>query len=142
MPRIYNKTLDASFNAGVLLTNDNVLEFNKLYHKTSTLKVLEEVIATIPIVVYFRKKSFLVEVFNRELGKLKSAGLIEHWTDKFMESQYSKIKDVKLGPKQMTVKTLLGAFQMVSFGLSLSLCTFFIELGFYLIKNRHEVKKT
>lgn len=122
------ETLDSSFNGGVVSTDDIVMKFNKNYHKSFTLKVLEEVITSLPIVIYFRKNSYLVKTFDEKLGAIKSAGLVSYWTEIHLQPQFSKLKDVKVGPKKITVKTLKGAFQIIASGLLLSFLVFVFEL--------------
>lgn len=123
-----NGTLDSSFNGGVVSTNDIVMKFNKIYHESFTLKVLEEVITALPIVIYFRKNSYLVKIFDEKLDAFKSAGLVGYWTEIHLQSQFSKLKVIKVGPKKMTVKTLEGAFQIIASGWLLSFIAFAAEL--------------
>ena len=122
-----NKTLDFNFKGGVVTTHDNVYYFNKLYYKSYTYKTLDEPLSNKPIVIYFQKKSFLVESFNDKIHLYKSAGLTIHWIDKYLRPEFTKIKDAKPGPKKMTVSTLMGPFQLVVLGWILSILVFMIE---------------
>lgn len=120
--------MTSSFHGGVVTTEDIVLVFNKIHHKSFTLKVLEDVVTSIPTVVYFRKNSYLVNIFNEKLDALKSSGLIGYWAELYRQSQFSKLKEAKSGPKVMTLKTLKGTFQIIVLGLLASILVFAVEL--------------
>lgn len=119
---------------------NEVLYFNQLNHGHYTYKILQEVIETIPIGNYFRKNSFLVEVFNDQLSALMSAGLVSYWTDKFFRPPYLRAKETNSGPKQMTLETLFGAFQLIVMGLLISFSVFLIELTCKVLKKSKKVK--
>lgn len=127
--RTINETLNPSFNGGVLSTDDKVWTINKIHRKFFTLKVLEQVITSIPIVIYFRKDSYLVEICNEKLDMFRSAGLINYWAELYLQSHYSKRQDAKIGPKMFKIKTLTGAFQIIAIGWLISFTAFAVEVG-------------
>jgi len=98
-----------------------------IHHKNYTYKLLEEILALIPIGLYFRQGSPFVETFNEKLRLLQSAGLIGYWTDEYIPRKFAKVILEENGPKQMTIETLLGAFQILILGYLFSVVVFLVE---------------
>lgn len=117
--KLRQETLSPSFKGGVVTAIES-----DLYLKD--YKFLEEPISTMPIVIYFRKNSHLVQVFNKVLDKFESSGLISYWTNLHMN--YKIIKESSsYGPKPMNFKAMLGAFQIILSGWVISLTLFLLE---------------
>jgi hypothetical protein len=123
------KTLDSSFKGGVVGTSDFVIYLNKLNFGNFSYKILDEFVDMVPIVIYFRKHSNLDKAFNKKLEMLKSSGLVEYFTNNFMNQKYLRIKDEPQGPKTLTVKTLSGGLQLVIFGWLTSIAVFTYEVN-------------
>lgn len=122
-----NATLGHTFNGGVLTPIENDLYFNNDPEKSYTFKFLTRPLAVIPVVTYFRKNSYLVEVFDEKLEKFESSGLISYWTNLYTKRKYSKAPDSS-GPKQLTVETILGSLQLLFFGWVVAFTAFVAEL--------------
>lgn len=105
-------------------------------------KILDEIVAMNPVAVYFRKNSHLVEVFNRKLRMLKAAGLVEYWTNKFLEKKYLRVKDEPKGPKKLNLKTLSGGFGLVVLGWLISFLVFAYEVTKVKFKMLFKLIKT
>lgn len=112
-----HKTLNPSFNGGMLLVLDTEIKIhvNKTYYN-----VLNEAIAMLPIVIYFKQNSYLVEPFSEKLDILTSSGLIHHW----LNPKTVTNRGIKSGPKQITLKTLFGVFMLALCGNTVALLVF------------------
>lgn len=117
-----HETLNPSFKGGMLLVfdNENKIHVNKTYYN-----VLNEAIAMLPIVIYFKPNSYLVEPFNEKLSILTSSGLIHHWANPKTVIN----RGIKSGPKQITLGTLFGAFMLALFGNVTALVVFLMEMA-------------
>lgn len=123
------RTLDPTFKGGVLVTFDLAVFLNNKKEKKATYKVLEELVIVYPIVIFFRKNSHLVKAFDEKMRILKSAGIVGYWTDFYFQTKFLRMKDKPAGPKQMTIETLLGAFQLIFLGWCMSLLVFILEFA-------------
>lgn len=70
-----------------------------------------------------------------------SAGFVSYWTDEFFRPPYLRAKETSVGPKQMTLQTLFGAFQMIVLGLILSFLIFLVELVERKVRNSKKVRR-
>lgn len=122
-------------------TFDIVLYLNKIHHKDFTYKILDEVIVMVPIVIYFKKNSFLVEAMNEKLSVFKSAGLINYWTGNSLQSKYLKAEETNVGPRKLTVKTISGALQLTILGWIASLIAFMLEFIKFKIRTRKRIRR-
>lgn len=121
--KLRNMTLNPSFKGGIVTAIES-----DLYLKD--YKFLDEVVSIMPIVIYFRKNSHLVQVFDRVLDIFESSGLIRYWTNLHMNfklKRFSK-KVTSRGPTAMNIRAMFGAFQIIAFGWTISLIFFFLEL--------------
>ena len=115
-------------STGATTTLDVVQHFNKIHRRNFTFVVLDERIAAVPSVIYFRKNSYLVDVFNEKLGMIHNAGLIEHWQNSFMQSYFLNVKQTPAGPAPFGVHQLTGPLMVLVFGLFLAIGAFVVEL--------------
>lgn len=128
---ISKKTLDPSFKGCTAVRLDDVLNFNKLNRRNSTLKMLEKPLIVSPTVIYLKKNSYLTEALNDKLNLLMSNGIIDHWIGTFLGLQYQKINGEKVGPKAMSLKSLNGVFKVSMIGWAIAFVTFLLELAIY-----------
>lgn len=103
---------------------------------------MDEIIAMVPVAIYFRKNSHLDEIFNKKLAILKSSGLVEYWTNNFLDQKYLKIKDEPKGPKKLNVTMLSGGFQLVILGWFSSFLLFLYEFTNVKLKLFFKLVKT
>lgn len=130
------KTLDSNFKGAFVSSYDEILHLNQLHHKNFTFNVCNEIILTVPVVFYIQKNSYLTEVINEKLDDLKSAGLIDYWISKYLDPKYLKVKKLERGPTKLSLKELLGAFQLFAFGTTVATATFAIEGVYRFIKSK------
>lgn len=131
-----NATLGNTFNGGVVTPLSNDLYFNKDPEKSFTFKFLEQPLAVLPVVNYFRKDSHLVKEFNKKLRAFKFSGLIDYWTNLYMKRKFARTKD-ESGPKPLTVETIIGTFQLLIFGWIVGTFTFIGEHVYFAYKRFH-----
>lgn len=106
---------------------EEVVHNNKLNIKNFTYHVCQERISMIPIIIWFQKSSFLKVALDRKIQLLKSNGLINYWISKHMDYNYLNVKKAKQGPETLNISQLLGGFQLLLFGLFLSMLSFALE---------------
>lgn len=126
-----NETLRYTFNGGVVTPIVNDLYLNNDPEERINFRFFEKPLAVLPVAIYFRKHSYLVEAFNEKLYAFKSSGLIDYWVNLFFQQNNVKDSDSPAGPEQLTVEALLGAFQLMIFGWAIGLIAFIIELLYF-----------
>lgn len=75
--------------------------------------------------ILFQKKSILREVFNEELHKLTQAGLIQHWTSKYMDKRNLKTHRT---PSTIQIKHIISAIKICITLYILSVVVFIFEI--------------
>lgn len=132
------KTLDSHFKGAVVSSVDEILYLNKLHHKNYSFNACDEVIMTVPVVFYLQKNSYLSEIFNEKIDDLRSAGLIDYWISKYLDTKYLRVIKKYSGPTKLNFRELLGAFQLFGFGLIMAIVAFVVEwfLGEIKIRRR------
>lgn len=81
---------------------------------------------TIPTVVYASKDFYLTDALSEQIENIKAAGLIEYWHNRPFDKRSVMVRDVKY-PKVIKMKHLFGCFQLLAFGLLISLIAFIFE---------------
>jgi hypothetical protein len=110
------ETFDPFFKGAVTSSMEQVLYFNKINKNSSTLTVCKEFLFTFQYGIYFRKNSYLQEVFNEKISILKSSGLIDFWASDFINSQFLNFKTSDKSPKQLNIAQLKGGFEILFIG--------------------------
>ncbi|KAG5681327.1 hypothetical protein PVAND_010774 [Polypedilum vanderplanki] len=100
-----------------------------LDHKESSFKICKEHFMTVNIVFYYPKNFYLREELDLQIGKIISAGLVEHWISKYDNTHYWNIQSNQ-NPTVMKIDHLIGSFYIFAFGLFCATFAFFIELIF------------
>lgn len=123
------KTLDPKFKGAVISIMDELLHLNKLNFKKFNFRVLNERLFTSQSCWAFPKNSYLTESFNEKLDRFAENGLIDFMISKYMDPQYLRIRDPKLGPRKLNSEQLLGSFQLWFGGLFIACVFFGVELA-------------
>lgn len=121
------RTLDPNFKGGVCSSYDEVIGWNEI-HKNLTLRILPEHLYSFNCVFYFRKNSPYVSAFDRLTSLYKSAGLIEFWKTKYLDTASIMPQITQKLPTKLNLDQLGGCFQLFSFGLILSFFAFIGEV--------------
>lgn len=69
----------------------------------------------------------MVESINSLLGRLKEAGLLNFWINKYIDFQYMNMRESRTGPKILNVYELMGVLEIWFMGVLLSAIVFLIE---------------
>lgn len=120
----------ADYKGTYISSLTETLRENQMNHFNFTFKICKESVATVSVVIYFRKNYFLVETINGILHKLEAAGLIEYWDQNYIDEKSWKRREVTSDRKILTLDHLAGCFQVWAFGCCFSLLCFMLEIIF------------
>jgi hypothetical protein len=88
------------------------------------LKICKEAFTMAPIVIYTQRNSIFVEEINEMLDLFKSAGLVMHWHDKFVDKD---MKTVNNEPKALEFSHIKASLILLAIGYALSFASFLTE---------------
>lgn len=100
---------------------------NKLNLNKFNYRVLPEYLYMFKYGIYFTKNSPFVGAFNKKISLFKSAGLIEFWVSKYLDSSYLRMKMPKKEPSRLNIEQLGGGFRLWVYGCLVSFVTFLLE---------------
>lgn len=120
-------TLDHNFKG---IVSGGTIHFNVLnYHRSNrgitSLNLMEERIAFIPVSFHFPTGHFLVEEYNEIIRRLRDAGITDFWYN-FVIRKYEKVEP--FGPEILTLDHIGVGFVACFFPLASSVVAFFGEL--------------
>ena len=118
------KTLDPNFKGAVVGPLSEVIYANLKNFKKFTFRVLPEILFSVPVAMYFPKNHFLVNEINSKISILKSAGLIDWWTSKYLQGRKEPLTIV---PAKLNIKHLAGGFYIFIGGFTIAVICFIIE---------------
>ena len=124
-----------------MITLSQVLYKNQIHRESFHYKICKEFYSLVPVTIFFPKNNYLVENVSRKLAAFASSGLIEYWSSFHMNMKYFDFKWTPSGPKKLSIDHLSGTFQILVFGLILSVSIFINELVCHQILKFREAKK-
>ena len=136
-----NQTLDTNFKGGLMITLSQVLYKNQINRESFHYKICKEFYSLVPVTIFFPKNNYLVENVSKKLEAFASSGLIEYWSSFHMNMKYFNFKWTISGPKKLSMNHLSGTFQILIFGLIVSVLFFINELFWHQIIKFRETKK-
>lgn len=138
-----NRASDPDNKVAVVVTSDEVLLHNQFNSNEKPQIVLKEHLFTAQIVFYFTKNSIFTDLFNDKISLLKSGGLIDYWTNTFMDPKFMRM-DVIMGnePKVLSYTQLEGAFELWLYSCVFSVVVFILEIFFFYKHKFYSSKKT
>jgi hypothetical protein len=101
----------------VLLNKDNENNF--------TLRILPEVLFSVPIAMYFPKNHFLENLIDQKINILNSAGLVDYLISKYAPKPVEP--ETMLEPKRLTFDQLAGGIYVCLAGSLMSFLAFIVE---------------
>jgi hypothetical protein len=116
-----------------------VIYTNMQNQKNFTLKILPEILFSLPLAMYFPKNHFLASIVDAKVKILHSAGLIDFWISRYLKDSNNEILTPL--PKMLTLEQLAGGIYVLLGGLTVSALAFFIEIFISLAKEHSKVKK-
>ncbi|KAG5684262.1 hypothetical protein PVAND_013498 [Polypedilum vanderplanki] len=115
------KLRDYNFQAGIIFPLDDLARVSKNY----TYYILPKPLSYIPVVMYFKKNSYLIKPFSDKIQIMLSAGLIDYWIK--IEENCKDVKPQKEA-KPMSLEQLSASFYICICGLLLATICFICEL--------------
>jgi hypothetical protein len=112
----------------------DVLYRNQQTYKEFVLQICKEQLMTVNIVMYFPKNSFLRDAFNKQLGGLSTAGIVQYWVQKYANPRFLNIKAASSAQQKLTIEKLSGVFNILLIGLAIALLAFIVEIATFKIK--------
>lgn len=126
MEHLQRLTLDPYFKGATVGPSSEVIYANQQNYKNFTLRILPEIVFSVPVAIFLPKNHFLVNEINAKISDFNSAGLITFWTSKYLNSN---VKDLPtIGPKKITVSHLAGALFIFVAGCCCSFTCFVVEI--------------
>ena len=129
--KIFEELKDPYFGGVLVYPVPQVHYYNSIRKFNYTYEICKEILVDTPVVFYFKKKSFLADIFNDKLGHLLNSGLIDYWHNIYVKRNIEVVSAV---PKTLTMTHLLGIFQIFCIGHLLALLIFIIEYLKAMIK--------
>lgn len=135
---IMEKLKEPTFKGSFLRSKPKLMYLNHVNRYNYTYEFCQQRLINMPVVLYFQKSSFLVEVFNEKLYQIISAGLIEHW-----DKEHSKkiVRGNKTEPKVLRMSHLKGIFQIWFAGCFLTFVLFIVEQIKFRLTCQFEYRK-
>lgn len=115
--------MDSTLKVAFALSYPQTIYYNQDRPKGLRDEISNEIFLAVPIVIYTRKDFFMLHTLDKEIDKLKTAGLIDHWNSEDIHFEILKEKDPR-DPKLLTLTQLTGCFQLFLFGSFVSFATF------------------
>lgn len=132
----YLRSTSSAHKIALPFIRESIAEENQNNLHLGVVPIADEVIQTLPVVMYLEKSSPYSELFNSVIGIINSAGLME----KFIKKYFKSIGEVKKHfvndePVTILLKHFTGHFLIYIIGASTSIFIFIIELANYKCRN-------
>lgn len=122
-------TLDPRFKGATVGPSSEVIYANQQNYKNFTLRMLPEVVFSVPVAIFLPKNHFLADEISKKISIFNSAGLITFWTSKYLNSNFRDVPNVE--PKKITVDHLAGALFIFVAGCCSGITCFVVEIIAY-----------
>lgn len=132
------QTLNPYFSGAAIGPLSETMFANQQNYKKFTFHILQEILFSVPIAMYFPKNFYLVQEINKKVGIIQSTGLIDYWISFYLNSAFMKFQTSK-SPKKLNLSHLSGGFLLWAGGCLLGMLFFISEL-FIRTKNVHHFK--
>lgn len=103
-----------------------VIYLNQQNSGNFTLRVLPEIIFSVPIAMFFPKNHFLANEINSKISILHQAGLIEKWISNYLNPIIQKSLDV--GPQKLNIDQLSGVLYIYCAGCACAFVSLVVEI--------------
>jgi hypothetical protein len=105
-----------------------VVLLNKENENNFTLKILPEILFSVPIAMYFPKNHYLASIIDAKVKILHSAGLIDYWISQYLTYTNKEVPSTR--PKMLTVEQLAGGMYVLLMGYGIGVLAFLAEISF------------
>ncbi|XP_035918008.1 uncharacterized protein LOC118516251 [Anopheles stephensi] len=119
----------------VVCPQDMVAYNNKLNRALGAgqfIQVTRESITLFPLTIYYPKKSFLTQLFDREVRHIVQSGLMDFWVRNYGDYDFESKRRAPQHsgePRKLTVQHLVGAYQLLVASYLLATVVFLLELA-------------
>ncbi|XP_055615244.1 uncharacterized protein LOC129761544 [Toxorhynchites rutilus septentrionalis] len=112
----------------VLVSRDHIAFHNKHRLHIGFIRSTRDYLASLPIVIYYPKRSFLVQEFNRVIGSLETAGLISYWVRQYGNYDFFPKDTAQVRPTPLNIGQLMGCFETCAVMWTIACGVFVLEL--------------
>lgn len=133
-------TLNPHFKGATVGPSSEVIYSNQQNYKNFTLRILPEIVFSVPVAIFLPKNHFLVSEINEKISIFNSAGLITFWTSKYLNPNFKDVPNVE--PKKITVDHLAGALFIFVAGCCSGFTCFVVEIIAYEFNGKDDDPKT
>ncbi|XP_055522407.1 uncharacterized protein LOC129716597 [Wyeomyia smithii] len=111
-----------------MVTTEHVAFHNKHRLDKGFVRSTRDYVVSLPIVIYYPKRSVLVPEFNRIIGQVQTAGLMYYWVRQYGNYDFfpKEIRDPR--PLPMNIRQLSGCYQVCSVLWAVSFGMFLLEI--------------
>lgn len=108
---------------------DNIHFYNYLDYPKRPIIFAKQHFSIANLVIFYPKKSFIAPTFNKQLEKLKTAGLINYWANEVQHKDFFMKKHEQNLPSSLNLSQIRGAFYLTFGSLGFSLLIFAFEVA-------------
>lgn len=106
---------DSSFKGAYIRSLPLALYTNQKLPKEKWFRICKQPLMSIPVVIYTVKDFFLLDEMNEWIEVLKSAGLIQYWSNQDIDMKYLKVRE-ESSLKPLNLEQLQGSFELLLSG--------------------------
>ena len=122
------RTMDPYFKGAAVGPLNDVLFSNQQNSKNFTLRILPEIILSVPTAMLLPKNHFLTDEIYEKVNLMQSAGLIDYWVSKYLDTKLKKVQSDDGAAEELTVEHLRGGFLFYGVGCLLAFVSFVCEV--------------
>ncbi|XP_052900098.1 uncharacterized protein LOC128306588 [Anopheles moucheti] len=117
----------------VVCPQDMVAYSNKRYRLQGAVELVQvtrESVTHFPLTIYYPKKSFLTQLFDREVRHIVESGLMDYWVRNYGDYDFEANRRTPQNsgePHKLTLKHLEGAYQLLVASHLLATVVFLLE---------------
>lgn len=124
---VRDKLLDSEFKGALLSSEEHTAYLNALVFPNQHFRYAPEIVSVFNLCIYLHRQSCIAQEINLNILNFKSNGLLQAWEKEFVDRSYLVERKI-VEPKVLKIEQLLGAYELLAIGLSLSFSVFLIEL--------------
>ena len=125
--KFYSRSNDPTFKGAFFRSLTGILYQNQQNFNGTRYLICKEIFLTIPVVVYVRKRFFLLQPLNERIAMLEAGGLINYWHSLIIDERFLKVIESQ-EPSAIEIHHLSGGFFLLLFGCLISSLAFICEV--------------
>ncbi|XP_062539198.1 uncharacterized protein LOC134207507 [Armigeres subalbatus] len=112
----------------VVCTLEHIAYHNKRRLQQGFLRSSRDSISSYPMAIYYPKRTFLVRILDRMIGRIETAGLVNFWVRRYGNYNFFPRKIDHTQPTAIRIEQLLGCFECICVQWMISFGVFVLEL--------------